>query len=95
MELTPFKRVIGIDPSEKMVEQARLALPQNGINQIEFAQGSAEDLSMLPDSSADLVIAGLFAQVSERRANRSPCNVQHRPLIGSIGISYGRNLLGF
>ncbi|KAF9787974.1 S-adenosyl-L-methionine-dependent methyltransferase [Thelephora terrestris] len=57
VELTPFKRVIGIDPSEKMVEQARLAVPQNSANRIEFAQGSAEDLSMLPDSSVDLVIA--------------------------------------
>jgi ubiquinone/menaquinone biosynthesis C-methylase UbiE len=64
-ELTPFKRVIGIDPSEKMVEQARLALPQSGVNQFEFAQGSAEDLSMLPDSSVDMIIAGLLSRVSK------------------------------
>ena len=58
VELTPFKRVIGIDPSEKMVEQARFALPRNGVNQLEFTQGSAEDLSMLSGSSVDLLIAG-------------------------------------
>ena len=46
-----------------MVEQARLGLPQNGINQIEFAQGSVEDLSMLPDSSVDLITAGLVFPV--------------------------------
>jgi len=57
IELTPFKRIVGTDPSEKMVERARLALPQNCANQIEFTQGSAEDLSMLPDSSVDLVVA--------------------------------------
>lgn len=58
VELTPFKRVVGIDPSEKMVEQARLAVPQNGSpNQIEFSQGSAEDLSMFPDSSVDFAVA--------------------------------------
>jgi ubiquinone/menaquinone biosynthesis C-methylase UbiE len=48
-----------------MVEQARLALPQSGVNQFEFAQGSAEDLSMLPDSSVDMIIAGLLSRVSK------------------------------
>ena len=78
-----------------MVEQARLTLPQSGVNQFEFAQGSAEDLSMLPDSSVDMVIAGLLSRVSKRRANCLPRNWQHRPLIGSIGIRYGPKLLGF
>ena len=78
----PFKRVIGIDPSEKMVEQARLALPQNGVDQIEFAQGSAEDLSMLQDSSVDLVVSGLVSLIPEQRADCSHWNVQRKLLIG-------------
>lgn len=56
-ELTPFKQVIGVDPSQKMVEQARLTVPQDSVGRIEFARGSAEDLSMLQDSSVDLVVA--------------------------------------
>ena len=58
-----------------MVEQARLAVPQNSANRIEFAQGSAEDLSMLPDSSVDLVIAGSFFTVKERQATCSYCRL--------------------
>ena len=45
-----------------MVDLARLAVPQESINQMEFMQGSTEELSMLSDSSVDLVIAGLFSQ---------------------------------
>jgi len=65
-----------------MVEQAQLALPQNGVDQIEFAQGSAEDLSMFQDSSVDLVVSGSAFLDPKRRANCSPYNMQHRPLIG-------------
>ncbi|KAF9653548.1 S-adenosyl-L-methionine-dependent methyltransferase [Thelephora ganbajun] len=60
-ELTHFKRVIGIDPSEGMVKQARSALFHDSVNQIEFAKGSAEDLSMLSDSSVDFIIAAQSA----------------------------------
>ena len=93
--MTPLKRVIGIDPSEKMVEQARLALPQNSVNQIEFTHGPAEDLSMLQDSSVDLVIAGLVTLTFKLRANCSPYNIQRRPLIGLIGKRCGQKLLEF
>lgn len=78
-----------------MVEQARLALPQNGVNQIEFIQGPAEDLSILPDSSVDLLIAGSLPSILKLLADRSPCNVQPSPLTGSTGIRYGQKLRGF
>ena len=81
-ELTPFKKVIGIDPSEKMVEQAQLALPRNGFDQIEFAQGSAEDLSMLQDSSVDLVVSGSVSLIPKRQADCSHYSVKHKPRIG-------------
>jgi len=58
-----------------MVEKAQLALPQNGVSQIEFAQGSAEDLSMLPDSSVDLLIAGLLSPIFKPLAGCLPYNV--------------------
>lgn len=93
--MTPFKRVIGIDPSEKMVEQARLAVPQNSVNRIEFARGSAEDLSMLPDSSVDLVTAGSFFTIKERRVRCSYCPLQRSPLTGSTGIRCGQKSLEF
>jgi trans-aconitate 3-methyltransferase len=93
--LTPYKRVIGIDPSEKMVGQARLALPQDGVGQFEFAQGSAEDLLMLPDSSVDLIIAGLFSPIVKWQESLSTCSLQRNPLIGSTGIRYGQKSPGF
>lgn len=42
-----------------MVEEARLALAHNDIKQIDFTQGSAEDLWMLRNSTVDLVVAGM------------------------------------
>lgn len=65
-----------------MVEQARLALLQNGVDQIEFAQGSAEDLSMLQDSSVDLVVSGSVSPIPERPGECSRYNVQHKLRIG-------------
>ncbi|KAJ8453570.1 hypothetical protein ONZ51_g13523 [Trametes cubensis] len=63
VELTPFQRIIGVDPSARMVEQARESVKTRlaGLDlssQIEFVQSSAEDLSCLKDGSVDLVIAG-------------------------------------
>ncbi|KAI0659100.1 S-adenosyl-L-methionine-dependent methyltransferase [Cubamyces menziesii] len=62
VELTPFQRIIGVDPSARMVEQARESVKTRlaGLDlssQIEFVQSSAEDLSCLKDGSVDLVIA--------------------------------------
>jgi ubiquinone/menaquinone biosynthesis C-methylase UbiE len=48
-----------------MVEQARLALPQSDVKQIEFTQGSAEGLPILSNASVDLVIAGLLSPITE------------------------------
>jgi len=78
-----------------MVEQARLALPQDGVNQIEFTQGPAEDLSTLSDSSVDLLIAGSLSPIFKSLADHSLYNAQHSPLIGSIGTRYGQKLRGF
>jgi len=54
-----------------MVEQGQLALAQNRVNQIEFTQGSAEDLSMLSDSSVDFLIAGSYSPISGPLVDRS------------------------
>jgi SAM-dependent methyltransferase len=60
-ELTPFKRVIGVDPSSKMIEQAHNYAVQLGdsVSQLEFVQSKAEDLSFLKDGTADMIIAGV------------------------------------
>ena len=60
LELTPFQRIIGVEPSTKMIEQARsnaetAALPA----QVEFKQSGAEDLPFLEDGSVDLITSGL------------------------------------
>jgi len=78
-----------------MVEQARLALPHNGVNQIEFTQGPAEDLSMLSDSSVDFLIAGSLFPTFKPPVDYSHYSAQHSPLIGSIGTRYGQKLRGF
>lgn len=66
-ELTPFKRVIGVDPSAKMIEVARESAMANAqstnsvnVNQFEYVQSEAENLSFLEDGSVDLMISGQF-----------------------------------
>ncbi|KAM7198402.1 S-adenosyl-L-methionine-dependent methyltransferase [Naviculisporaceae sp. PSN 640] len=53
-----FASVIALDPSAGMVEQARKLTSDPKIT---IHQGSAEDLSFLPDSSVDCVVAGQAA----------------------------------
>jgi SAM-dependent methyltransferase len=59
VELTPFKRVTGVDPSSKMIEVAQDILERKllSTSQFEYVNGSAENLSFLEDSSVDLVIS--------------------------------------
>jgi trans-aconitate 3-methyltransferase len=64
-ELTPFKRVVGVDPSAKMIAEARTLAVSNAQStnsetetKFEYVQGNAEDLSFLEDGSVDLIIAG-------------------------------------
>lgn len=64
-ELTPFKRVVGVDPSAKMIESARQSAATDAqstnsanVNQFEFVQADAEKLSFLEDGSVDLIVSG-------------------------------------
>ena len=70
MELTPFKRVIGVNPGAKMIESARemTALSTNSVNvnQFEYLQSSAESLLFLEDESVDLVVSGEYRRVRFR-----------------------------
>jgi len=68
IELHPFKHVIGVDPSAKMIDGARQYIssslggpetPSKG--QFEFVQSAAEKLGFLEDRSVDLVIAAQAA----------------------------------
>ncbi|EIM83771.1 S-adenosyl-L-methionine-dependent methyltransferase [Stereum hirsutum FP-91666 SS1] len=63
-ELTPFRHIIGVDPSAKMIDQARAsisALPPDAKllqgTKVEFVQSAAEDLKFLGDGSVDLLVA--------------------------------------
>lgn len=60
-ELTRFKRVIGVDPSAKMLQDAQgyVAKEAPGMK-AEFVQSSAEDLAFLKDGSVDLIVGGMF-----------------------------------
>ena len=59
VELTQFQKVIGVDPSSKMIEQARQSSQsQYSPGQIEFKHSKAEDLGFLADGSVDLIVSG-------------------------------------
>lgn len=60
VELSPFKKIVGVDPSEKMISSAR-ELNKASHSKIEFVQAPAENLSFLKDSSVDLIASGIFA----------------------------------
>ncbi|KAF9560509.1 S-adenosyl-L-methionine-dependent methyltransferase [Agrocybe pediades] len=68
--LTPFKEVIGVDPSLGMLEKARKhVLESTGAGQTtnyRFVQGSAEDMkkAVPEDESVDLVVAGGLLDVA-------------------------------
>ncbi|EKM53279.1 uncharacterized protein PHACADRAFT_259518 [Phanerochaete carnosa HHB-10118-sp] len=62
VELTQFQRVIGVEPSSKMIEQARklLGVPDS-TKQLEFKQSQAEELPFLEDASVDLIVSAQAA----------------------------------
>jgi len=53
-----FKRTLGVDPSDSMIQAAKGVEGQQGI---EYAIGNAEDLKDIKDGSVDLVIGGTMA----------------------------------
>ncbi|KAG2065614.1 hypothetical protein BDR04DRAFT_1130337 [Suillus decipiens] len=59
VELTPFKHVMGANPSSKMVAVAQETLKKMPVStgQYEYVQASAESLPFLKDSNVVLVIA--------------------------------------
>ncbi|EGN94512.1 hypothetical protein SERLA73DRAFT_188454 [Serpula lacrymans var. lacrymans S7.3] len=59
VELTPFKKVTGVDPSAGMIASAREALEAQHIStgQFDYVQSGAEKLGFLEDGSVDLMIA--------------------------------------
>lgn len=61
--LKPFKRVIGVDPSESMIEGAKSYLQghEDQGTKFELVQSSAEDLSFLQNNSVDLVVGAQAA----------------------------------
>ncbi|KAL1689513.1 S-adenosyl-L-methionine-dependent methyltransferase [Schizophyllum commune] len=63
-ELSQFKRVVGIDPSEKMLQGARTrveSLYPTGTDQFRFVHSAAEDLSSFPDKSVDMTVSAQAA----------------------------------
>ncbi|KZV71986.1 S-adenosyl-L-methionine-dependent methyltransferase [Peniophora sp. CONT] len=64
VELTAFKRVIGVDPSNGMIEKAKAYAAQVDVGktaQVEFVHSSAEELPFLEDGSVDLLVAAQAA----------------------------------
>ena len=56
-----FKKVIGTDPSEGMIKQARCTMKKDEYPNVEFVQASAESLPFLDNRSVDMVVAGQAA----------------------------------
>ncbi|OCH88058.1 S-adenosyl-L-methionine-dependent methyltransferase [Obba rivulosa] len=77
LELTPFKHIVGIDPSERMITQASQALQAHNsalnsdnsalventplASRVRFVQGPAESLDFLEDGSVDLIVSAQAA----------------------------------
>lgn len=63
VELTPFKRITGVEPSEKMIAKAREYVKERGItvNEVDFHQSSAEELGFIENDSVDLITAAQSA----------------------------------
>ena len=68
MELTPFRNVIGVDPSQKMLDGAcnyitsSLGPVSESSGKFDFVQSQAEDLKFMEDASVDLIISGMFEE---------------------------------
>ncbi|KAI0700292.1 S-adenosyl-L-methionine-dependent methyltransferase [Cytidiella melzeri] len=61
-ELSAFQKIIGVDPSAKMIEQASRDAATAGLpGQIEYQQSAAEELPFLQDGSIDFVSAAQAA----------------------------------
>ena len=56
-----FRKVIGTDPSEKMLSAAKIPPAQEEKPPIEFKVANAEDLSFIQDNTVDMVTAGQAA----------------------------------
>lgn len=67
LELTRFKEVIGVDPSETMLTRAKgLLNPSPPVNKITFVQSKAEELDNFEAESIDMVIAGKNISMKKR-----------------------------
>lgn len=60
-QLFPDCKAVGIDPSEKAITNGQYLFPS-----LELIRGTADDLSLFPDASFDLVIGGFFMYVLDR-----------------------------
>lgn len=83
-----FSTVIGLDPSEGMISEARSALDafeQPGTTSIRFETSTAEDISstLIPDGSVDLITAATCAHVSRLYLVHNMCLSK-----GIIYVSY-------
>ena len=66
MELTPFRRIVGVDPSAKMIEEARAGITADALpGQLQYEQSPAESLPFIEDGSVDLVVSGMFVTVAQ------------------------------
>ncbi|KAH8103353.1 S-adenosyl-L-methionine-dependent methyltransferase [Cristinia sonorae] len=61
-QCTPFERIIGVEPSAKMLEQARkVPRPAELKGTLDYVQSPAEELPFLEDSSVDLILSAQAA----------------------------------
>jgi len=56
-----FHKVIGCDPSEKMLSAVQIPEPKNGKFPIEYKVASAEDLPFIQSNSIDMVTSAQAA----------------------------------
>lgn len=77
VELTPFKRIIGIDPGTRMIEQAAQNFRTQGLSdRIESIKSPAESIP-LEDGSVDFITSGNYeASASLIQLTSTPISAQ-------------------
>lgn len=69
MELTPFRHVVGVDPSSKMIEKAREGITADALpGQLQYELSPAESLPFIKDGSVDLLVSGMSSDNDIARA---------------------------
>ena len=100
VELTQFKRIIGVEPGTRMIEQAAQNLKTQGLSdRIELIKSPAESIP-LEDGSVDFITSGRYEALALHYLHYSQLNLykfqyQRKLRTGLTGRRFGPRLLAY